>query len=182
MRVPVTGLVDHPGETRALTRAVPPTTFGDEPWGVVGHAVEDPVELDLHLDAVVEGILVRGRLRFHLEQPCGRCLVPQPLDLDVTVAELFTDPARRDPDDEDDPGYELIDDATALDLTTLVRDALLIDLPVRTICREDCAGLCPVCGGDRNHTDCGHTESGSADPRWSKLAELDLPPEPPSTS
>jgi ribosomal protein L32 len=106
--------------------------------------------LDLHLDAVVEGILVRGTLGFRVALPCARCLEPQELAFEVDVAELFVDPTKRDERDEEDPGYELVDDLTAIDLTTLVRDALLIDLPVRVLCREDCQGLCPVCGADRN--------------------------------
>lgn len=174
MRVPITELVGHPGATRALSRAVDPDEFGTDPWGPTVDAVAGPVELDLHLDAVVEGILVRGELTFTAEVPCARCLVPQEVTRTVEVAELFTDPAKREPEDEDDPGYELEDDLTAIDLTTLVRDALVVDLPVRVVCSEDCQGLCPTCGADRNLGDCGHRETELSDPRWSKLAELDL--------
>ena len=174
MRVPVTDLVGHPGETRELQRAVPADAFGSDPWGPTIATVEDPIELDLHLDAVVEGILVRGTLRFTVQLPCARCLALQQRRLDVEVAELFVDPTKREDDEEDDPGYELVDDLTAIDLTTMVRDALLIDLPVRVVCREDCQGLCPVCGADRNVADCGHRQGPLPDPRWAKLADLDL--------
>jgi uncharacterized protein len=133
------------------------------------------VHLDLHLDAVVEGILVRGTITFGIELPCSRCLVPQQLTREVDVAELFLDPTKQDEDDEDDPGYELLDDLTSIDLSTLVRDALLIDLPVQVRCREDCLGLCPVCGVDRNLQDCGHRPGEAPDPRWAALADLDLP-------
>jgi uncharacterized protein len=175
VRVPVTGLVGHPGETREFARAVPPEAFGDEPWGPAADQVRDPVELDLHLDAVVEGILVRGTLRFTVSVPCARCLEPQPHEIETTVAELFYDPGKREDDDEDDPGYEIIDDLTAIDLSTLVRDALIVELPVRVLCREACQGLCPTCGADRNVTDCGHGDEDAADPRWAKLADLELP-------
>ena len=177
MRVPVSDLVGHPGETRALRRAVPADAFGDAPWGPAEGGVRDPVELDLHLDAVVEGILVRGSLGFEVELPCARCLAPQELAYEVAVAELFQDPTKREDDDEDDPGYELIDDLTALDLSTLARDALIVDLPVRVLCDEDCQGLCVECGADRNLTDCGHRPEAAPDPRWAKLTELDLPTE-----
>ena len=140
--------------------------------------MQDPVELDLHLDAVVEGILVRGTLGFRVELRCARCLVPQRLEYLVEVAELFQDPTKRDDDDDEaDPGYELIDDLTALDLSTLARDALIVDLPVRVLCHEDCRGLCVECGADRNLTDCGHQPEEAPDPRWAKLADLDLPAE-----
>jgi uncharacterized protein len=177
VRVPVTDLVGHPGATRAVTRAVPVTEFGDDPWGPAEDAIRGDIELDLHLDAVVDGILARGRLGVDLELPCARCLEPQPVHLDADVAELFIDPAKREEGDDEDPGYELIDDATAIELDTMVRDALLVDLPVRVLCDDACQGLCPTCGADRNHTDCGHGPGDEPDPRWAKLAELDVPRE-----
>lgn len=174
MHVAVTDLVGHPGATRELERAVDADEFGDDPWGPAEGALIGTIHLALHLDSVVEGILVRGRVRVPLELACARCLRPQPVERDVEVAELFVDPTRREPDEDDDPGYELIDDLTAIDLTTLVRDALLVDLPVRVLCAEHCRGLCPVCGANRNLDECGHDPTPTADPRWAVLAELDL--------
>lgn len=176
MRVPVTDLVGQPGTTRPLAVAVGRDAFGEAPWGPADEALQDPLELDLHLDSVVEGILVRGAISVGLELPCARCLAPQRVERTLNVAELFADPTKREDDaDEDDPGYELIDDRTALDLSTMVRDAVVIELPTRVLCHDDCAGLCPECGADRNVTDCGHGDAPLADPRWAKLAELDLP-------
>ncbi|MEX0835652.1 MAG: DUF177 domain-containing protein [Nitriliruptor sp.] len=177
MRVPVTDLVGHPGETRPLVAAVGRDAFGEDPWGPADEAIVDPLELDLHLDSVVEGLLVRGTIDVQLELPCARCLAPQRADRTLEVAELFLDPTTREDDDDEDPGYELLDDRTAIDLTTMVRDAVVIDLPTRVLCREDCAGLCPFCGTDRNDRDCGHGEERPRDPRWDKLADLDLPRE-----
>ena len=177
MRVPVSDLVGHPGETRGLRRDVEAAAFGDDPWGPAAEEVQDPVELDLHLDAVVEGVLVRGSIGFHVRLACARCLVPQDVTYTVEVAELFQDPTKREDDDEDDPGYELVDDLTAIDLSTLARDALIVDLPVRVLCDEACQGLCVECGADRNQVDCGHRPEAAPDPRWAKLADLDLPTE-----
>ena len=176
MRVSITDIVDQPGATRPVEVAVGAEEFGSDPWGTADGAVRDPIELDLHLDSVVDGILVRGTLVFHLDLACARCLETQTSVREVNVAELFIDPAKRVEDDVDDePGYELLDDATAIDLSTMVRDALIIDLPVRTLCREDCQGLCPTCGADRNRIDCGHQQDEGIDPRWSALADLELP-------
>ena len=176
MRVAIVDLVDHPGETRAIRRAVPASAFGVEPWGPTIDRVLDPVELDLHLDAVVEGLLVRGTIAVRVEVACGRCLAPVTLPLACNVMELFTDPARKEEGEEDDPGYELLDDRTAIDLSTLARDAVLIDLPVQVRCRPDCQGLCPTCGVDRNREACGHDEEPVRDPRWAALADLEPPP------
>ncbi|MFU8841435.1 MAG: YceD family protein [Nitriliruptoraceae bacterium] len=175
MRVAIVDLVDHPGQTRAVRRAVPASAFGTEPWGPTIDRVLDPVELDLHLDAVVEGLLVRGSIGVRVEVACSRCLTPVTRALDCSVLELFTDPARREEGEEDDPGYELLDDRTAIDLSTLARDAVLIDLPVQVRCRADCRGLCPTCGVDRNGGSCGHDEERPRDPRWAALADLELP-------
>jgi uncharacterized protein len=175
VRVPVTDLVGHPGATRPLSAEVGRDAFGDDPWGPADDAIEDPVGLDLHLDSVVEGILARGEIAVALTLPCARCLAPQRIERTLEVAELFLDPTKREDDEDVDPGYELLDDRTAIDLTTMVRDAVVIDLPARVLCREDCAGLCPVCGQDRNTADCGHGDESTPDTRWAKLADLDLP-------
>lgn len=177
MRVPVTDLVGHPGATRPLSAEVERDAFGEDPWGPADDALDGPLVLELHLDSVVEGILVRGRIEVGLTLPCARCLAPQRADRTLEVAELFLDPTKREDDEDDDPGYELLDDRTAIDLSTMVRDAVVIDLPVRVLCRDDCAGLCPVCGEDRNQRDCGHGDESTPDPRWAKLADLDLPNE-----
>lgn len=178
MRVTIIDIVDQPGATRPVNVAVAADEFGDDPWGTAEGAVRDPIVLDLHLDSVVDGILVRGTLGFALELGCARCLEPQIVAREVSVAELFLDPAKQvAEDDEVEPGYELLDDATAIDLSTMVRDALIIDLPLRTLCREDCQGLCPDCGTDRNAQDCGHRQDDGIDPRWAALADLDLPSE-----
>jgi len=179
VRVGVVGLVGHPGETRALVDDVAVDAFGEGSWGPLDGAVVDPVHLDLHLDAVVEGILVRGSVSATLALECHRCLAPTTLVREVAVADLFIDPARHDPDEgiEVEEGYELLDRTTALELDTLVRDALVIDLPVRILCRPECLGICAECGADRATTDCGHAPQELGDPRWGALADLRLPPD-----
>ncbi|MEX0592034.1 MAG: DUF177 domain-containing protein [Nitriliruptoraceae bacterium] len=176
MQVNVVDLVGHPGASRRLVEHVPVAEFGDDPWGTGDVVVCDPLVLDLHLDSVVEGILVRGEVEFHVEMACGRCLVPQQRGLVTAVAELFVDPERADVD-ETEPGYELVDDLTRVDLSTMIRDALLADLPLRVLCRDNCAGLCPTCGADRNVEECGHQAVEDVDPRWAALADLKLPPD-----
>lgn len=178
MRVPVTDLVGKPGETRpyAKTLAREDIESLERSWGPADEVLAGPIDLDLHLDSVVEGILVRGTVGFTVERPCARCLTPQVRSHEVDVAELFQDPRKREDDDEEDPGYEIVDDLTAIDLSTMIRDAVLMDLPLRVVCDEGCQGLCPVCGANRNEGDCGHRAEETRDPRWDKLADLNLPP------
>ncbi len=166
MRIAVSDLVGKPGATRGVTTTLEPTAAED--WGALAEALAGPIDLDLHLDSVVEGILVRGQVAADLRQDCARCLDPVRASHDVAVGELYR-PAGHE---EAEEGYEIADDSIALDV--LVRDALAVQLPVAQLCRPDCQGLCPTCGSNRNDGDCGHREEAAPDARWAKLAELKL--------
>lgn len=181
MRVQVIDLVGQPGRSRALSTTVRPVD--DElSWGPAEEALAGSIELDLQLEAVGDGIVVRGSVRFPLRVPCARCLEPQHQSRRVEVTELFRDPQRAAHEAEltDDPAddheaYRISDDRTAIDLTSMLHDVVVMDVPLRVLCREDCRGLCPECGTDRNVEDCGHRPRSRPDPRWAKLRELDLP-------
>ena len=128
------------------------------------HAVEGaPVELDLHLESVNEGIVVRGELHVPWEGECRRCLRTVRSTLDTAVFEVF--------EDEPVDGETSKLDIDRIDLEPLVRETVLLELPIAPLCREDCAGLCPECGTDRNEGDCGHGVE-VRDLRWSALDEL----------
>jgi uncharacterized protein len=169
MRVPVAALVGNPGETLDHH-----TTIQPEDLELAGEIAVGPVEVDLTLEGVVEGVLATGTLTFDLHRPCARCLTEIVEQQQVQVTEVYFDPARREPGDEDDPGYDLVEDASAIDLFALVHDGVLIDQPVRTLCKPDCAGLCVVCGVDRNIETCDCDTAAPADPRWAALAEVRL--------
>ena len=178
MRVPVVGLVGRPGQRRELVRSVPPEEFGDEPWGPTVDELDGPIGLDLMLEAVSGGVLVRGSVTASARTTCARCLVPTPRAWRVDVLELHRSTPQDDEmvDDADDLDYELVDADTQLELDQMVRDALVVGQPVRVLCRPDCAGLCPTCGADRNTDPCDHGEERAVDPRWEALKGLRLPP------
>jgi uncharacterized protein len=81
----------------------------------------------------------------------------------VGVQERFVDPPMAE-----DEFYPIVDDT--IDLGPLARDAIVLELPMATLCREDCAGLCPQCGADRNEGPCGCL--APRDPRWANLDVL----------
>lgn len=180
MRLTVTDLVGKPGTSRTLVRSLSRADVtGQETaadaasdatsWGPADDTLVWPVEVDLKLESVVEGILVRGDVDFTADLPCARCLETLRQEHTSTVTEMY-----RPPDDpEAEEGYEIVDGV--IDLEILLRDAIVMDLPVRVLCREDCAGLCAVCGADRSGADCGHEATPTTDPRWAKLSELELP-------
>jgi uncharacterized protein len=200
MRVPVTGLLGRPGERRELVVDVAPEEFGSDPWGPTFEELVGAVSLALTLEAVSEGVVVRGTVRATPRASCARCLTPVHLEQVSEVTELHravTAPGARraarrderrdgrgdehlafDADDEEvveDLDYELVDGDTALDLDQMVRDAVVVGQPVRVLCRTDCAGLCPTCGADRNTEPCEHGEERAIDPRWEALRSLRLP-------
>ena len=163
IEIDVRDLVGHPGQSRNVRV--------DEP--VQGLALElatvpedTPIEADLLLESVVEGVLVSGPLRGSMRLSCARCLksFDQPFDLDVS--ELFI----RDVD-ADGEVYPLAEGA--IDIEPMVRDAVLLAMPFSPLCRTDCAGLCERCGGDRNLGEC-RCAPASADPRWDVLRDIEL--------
>jgi uncharacterized protein len=122
-----------------------------------------PIDVDLELESLSDGIVVTGQVSAPWEAACRRCLGPARGRLDVTVRELYQ------PRPESDEAFTIEGDV--LDLEPLVREAVLLELPLAPLCRPDCAGLCPECGVDRNETDCGHRPD-ARDPRWSALDDL----------
>ena len=185
MRVPVVGLLGRPGERRALHEDVDPDAFGEEPWGPTVDRLDGPITLDLTLESMAGGVLVRGSLRATAVAACARCLTPTTRSWDVDVLELHRavsgaeDDGFSDAPDED-LDYLLVDGDTQLELDQMVRDALVVGQPARVLCRTDCAGLCPACGTDRNVEPCEHGAEQAVDPRWEALRGLRLPPADPA--
>jgi uncharacterized protein len=154
--IDVRDLVGNPGAFREHTLRGTMEGLGTE---VASLREDTPVEGDLLLESVVEGILVSGRLRGTLDLRCARCLKQFERPIEVEVAERFV----ADPDDEE---YRLEPEGL-LEPEQMVRDAVGLELPFSPLCREDCLGLCEVCGGDRNAGECpGHDQ---IDPRWAAL-------------
>lgn len=156
----------RPGSQHQVTRSVPaPADLGIE----VLHVPEGaPVELDLRLEAVMEGVLVTGTASAELVGECARCLEPIDDEIDVRFQELFVYDDQ-DYSSEDDEVSKLEDDL--LDLEPLLRDAVVLALPFQPLCEDDCPGLCPECGA-RLKDDPDHAHEEPIDPRWAGLAAL----------
>jgi uncharacterized protein len=158
--IDVRDLVDHPGSARTVR-------VGERLAGLkteLAEVPEDaPIEGDLTLESVLDGIYVHGRVAGRLWMRCARCLREFEREFALAVDEMFA----REPGAEDD--YALTSDLT-LDPEPMLRDAVVLEMPFSPLCRPGCLGLCPVCGGDRNAGECpGHE---SADPRWAALQGL----------
>ncbi len=113
--------------------------------------------LTARLDNSGDDFLLRGNLHGSLEMSCARCLEPAFHLLNVPVTVMFSEkPAPADDDDDDD--LEAVDVITfeggVIDLGLELRDQILMATPLSVLCKEDCAGLCAVCGGNRNQEPC----------------------------
>ena len=154
----VAELLRTPGITRHIELASSTTELnldGDD------RLVAGPVGLDLHLDVLSDGIVVRGTISAAWSGECRRCLVVCGGDLTIEVQELYqtrvTDPEAFPIEQEQ------------LDLRPMAREAVLIEAPAAPLCRPDCAGICPACGQDLNERPC----SCSTTPRDNRWAALD---------
>lgn len=159
----------RPGSQRLVSLTAPaPAGLGIEVLRVVEGA---PVELDLRLEAVMEGVLVTGTATAGLEGECVRCLEPLEDDLEVDLQELYVYDDIRDADSarEDDEVHMLEGDL--LDLEPVLRDAVVLALPFQPLCQEDCPGLCVECGA-RILDEPDHRHEEQVDPRWAGLAGL----------
>ena len=164
----------RPGSQRQVTLTVPaPADLGIEVLRVPEGA---PVELDLRLEAVMEGVLVTGTATAALEGECVRCLEPVSDEIEARFQELYVYDDQghhrhgsNNAEEEDDETSRLEDDL--LDLEPLLRDAVVLALPFTPLCEDDCPGLCTECGA-RLADDPDHTHEAPIDPRWAGLTAL----------
>jgi uncharacterized protein len=164
LAVDVRELLQKPGAHRHVVVRAP---LEDLATPVAEVPPDRPVTVDVEVESVVEGLLVTGTVSATAVVRCVRCLRALDQEVEVEVRELF---ALEGGDDEDE-GYAVLPD-DRLPLDTMARDALVLAFPAFPLCRPDCAGLCPVCGADRNTHDCGHGGTETTDPRWAGLADL----------
>jgi uncharacterized protein len=125
--------------------------------------VGSPVVVDVLLESVHGGILATGSVAAPWSGECRRCLAVARGELRSTVRELF------EPSGDPEQTYPLRGDQ--LDLEPLARDAVLLELPQVPLCIEECLGLCPVCGINRNEVSCS-CQTDTVDPRWAPLDAL----------
>lgn len=115
------------------------------------------------------GFAFRLRFPLRVEGPCVRCLEGAAVEVEIDAREVD----QSHTEDEELRSPYVVDDE--LDLGRWAHDAAILALPNQILCREDCAGLCPVCGESLNDADpAAHEHNTGTDPRWSKLRELNL--------
>jgi uncharacterized protein len=114
------------------------------------------VTLSGRIDRSGDSYLLRGELRGELITPCGRCLEPATvnLELPIVVSYVESDEDADDEDADDEDGDVRSFSGGLIDLAPELRDEIFLAMPIGPLCRPDCAGICSVCGGNRNATAC----------------------------
>lgn len=159
-QLPVRDIERHPGEMREHELEIPaPEKWGE---GLVSVPAAEPLEIDVRLESVHEGILVSGTVYATASGVCGRCLTDITEPVEVEFQELFAYPG----DEAND--FEVQDDH--VDLENLVRDAIVLSLPFQPVCQPDCLGLDPVTG-EKLTKSAGDTEQTPVDSRWAALQQ-----------
>ena len=129
-----------------------------------------PLDLDLRVESVSEGVLVTGSLSAPITGECSRCLTPFSERIQVALTELFAypDTLTEATTEEDEVGRV---DGDIVDLEQPIIDAVGLELPFSPVCRPDCPGLCPRCGVPLATAEAGHHHD-EIDPRWAKLTAM----------
>jgi uncharacterized protein len=153
------------GEGRRLDLEIPVDgfEFGGQRYSVPGRAVS----ATLDVSHMTTGYSLRLRFEAALTGPCMRCLEDAGHAIEVDAREV----------DQPGGGEDLRSpylEEGELDLGSWARDALALALPTQIVCREDCLGLCPVCGENLNRAAPEHAHEAEPDPRWAALRELKL--------
>lgn len=162
----------RPGTMRRVSRTVPaPEDLGT---AVIGVPTGSDLDLDLRLEAVMEGILVSGTVRGRTVGECVRCLDEVSGEIEVDLQELYVYPERaqvavEDGDEEEDL-RELEGDL--VDIEPALRDTVVPALPFRPVCSPECPGLCPECGARLADPENAGHQHEVADPRWAALTTL----------
>ena len=166
--VNVTRLGRRPGAMFPLHETVTnPHRIG---LAMVGIEAGTPLELDLRVESVSEGVLVSGTVTGEISGECARCLAPfgGPVTVDVTELFAYPDSLTEATTEEDEVGRVIAD---TVDLEQPIIDAVGLELPFSPVCRDDCPGLCATCGVALATAEPGHHHD-QIDPRWAKLASL----------
>ena len=149
--------VKIPSELFALAESSRPVLSA----GPDDYAFAQPVAWEVDVTNTGAAFLVSGQARGSAEVACSRCLEGVTYDLEGDIEGYFLiegAPDEEYDDDDDVPGADEFDVLPAdhiIDLEPLIRAALIMDAPNMPLCRDDCAGLCPVCGANLNEGDCG---------------------------
>jgi uncharacterized protein len=133
---------------------------------------DDLLLVDIHGQIIIsvteDGVMADGKIKALTQVDCNRCLEDYWQPVNIRFTEMFTyHPIENSPNNLE---QKLPSDGY-IDLTPIIRDYTVLDIPIGQACKPDCKGLCPTCGADLNNEDCGHRQE-RIDPRLEGLKAL----------
>lgn len=158
----VSDLIGRPGDRRSVTGA------SQLDLAVGESTIDDVVSVTATVEGIDDGVLARFSAVVDARLVCTRCLTDWEGEIEASAIQVY------EPEPDED-GYGLASDDT-IDLSGPVRDEIGLAVPVRPLCRDDCAGLCPTCGTDLNRDPCGGHDEPSSSP-FAVLQGLFDPPD-----
>lgn len=133
--------------------------------------VTEKTKVSLHfVNAENKKLLITGGGKLTMLMPCDRCLADVPVTIDLHIEKEFPLKAV-EPEDGESEEDEGILDGTTLDTDQLIFDEVLLNRPLKVLCKEDCKGICPSCGCNLNEKECG-CERIVRDPRMAKFLDF----------
>lgn len=152
---------------------LPPETISRVLAPVGGDAGGSEGKVEISIQPIDSGNAARsefwlaGTLDVDLKLPCARCLAPASLPMQIPLQMRFTESLENDAaaEEESDDEVDVMEhDGEAIDLEPLLCEQIWLNMPIATLCRPDCKGLCTVCGVDKNSVDCGHEQTEKTSP------------------
>lgn len=166
---------DIPDSGLALRLPLGQDLLKDALTSLDGDAVRSHADADVSLSCIGDNIFLQGAISGVVMVPCVRCLVEVRTPVRVPLKMIFT-PEGEPVEDKAKPDEDVefaTHDGVRILLEDLLREALILAIPMTQLCRADCKGLCAVCGGDRNARACGCSVE-VIDPRLMALKEIKL--------
>lgn len=169
----------RPGEMREYNLHI--TNHGGLGFDVLAINKDEPIEIDLKIESVSEGVLASAHIESVAIGECGRCLDKLEFDISEDFQELYeyekdrrhkVNKKVKDVEDEEDHELEIRQmDGDEIDLDGPIRDAIILNLPLNPLCKPDCKGLCPECGEKIENLLPDHVHE-KIDSRWAALGDL----------
>jgi uncharacterized protein len=166
LRVHAVELLRQRGNRRVVDAVLDPADLE-----LADERITGAVDVHLALESTLDGVAVTGTISVPWAGVCRRCLRPVEGVAAADVHELYQERVV-DPD-----AFEIEGDQ--LDLRPMVRELVLLELPDAPLCRDDCAGICPTCGADRNDAPC-ECVTVARDDRWAALDDLRIADDDPA--
>jgi uncharacterized protein len=137
-----------------------------------GFEFPEPIEVELFAAKTGDEIIVQGKVSTLVEMECARCLDIFEMDINPKIQFVIQLLDIKESQHSDDDDFIILPKTSGeYDISDRIREAILLELPLKPLCSDDCRGLCPMCGVNLNETECECTPD-KTDERWDSLKQL----------